>query len=189
MRLRVRKPDGQQGSSWDAAWEAAGRAQFSLASRVPLSLVAHGAVMGEESTVAAQAVEDSEDLHQVLDLLDRAAFPDDLRSQVRAAQDLIVALYVLRPGWVAHVEATHQALARRVSPDQPGAYLAMCRAWPSTDTVLSWPDADAARTALPALVDPLLQLQRALVEFCGADLTDPGDAPVFPGPRPNTQDA
>lgn len=147
--------------------ELAWRAQLQIASRAPVANAASAAQQLDPDVVLGQALYDSARVHEAL--LDLWAGLDARRPLKATAEDALAAmsvLFVLRPSWIAHCDERFS-----LDPDAADEHSEMCRQFVAGDIVRDWRHFDQGKAALGSANKRLLELQAALADFCGTDLT------------------
>ncbi|MFD0437234.1 hypothetical protein [Streptomyces chartreusis] len=147
--------------------ELAWRAQLQIASRAPVANAASVARQLDPDVVVGQALYDSARVHETL--MDLWAGLDARRPLKATAENALAAmstLYVLRPSWIVHCDERFN-----LDPDAADEHSEMCRQFVAGDIVRDWRHFDQGRAALGTVTERLLELQSALADFCGSDLT------------------
>ncbi|WP_328373144.1 hypothetical protein OG800_49765 (plasmid) [Streptomyces sp. NBC_00445] len=141
------------------------RAQMVIATRGPFA--ATGSHREDPDSLVGEAVFNSEAIHEVL--MELASDIDPRRPLKATAENALAAMsavVVLRPSWIAYCNA-HFDLA----PEATDVLSEMHRQWMDGDTARAWPYFAQAKLAVTAATERIAELQPALADFCGHDIT------------------
>lgn len=147
--------------------ELAWRTQLQIMSHAPVANAVSGAQQLDPDVVLGEALYDSLSVHETLmDLWSELDDRHPLKAEAENVLAAMSALYVLRPSWVAYCDERFS-----LDPEATDEHSEMCRQYVGGDVVRSWRHFDQGKAALGTATERLVELQAALAESCGTDLT------------------